>query len=63
MQQIVVAEQDTELAGPQTCAEPLPLQQYGEPEVQRFWAMGFCEGHPPAGLGGVGGLSRDSGWA
>ena len=65
MQQIVVDEQDTELAGPQTCAEPLPLQQYGEPEVQRFWAMGFCEGQlagdPPGGVGGVGGLFRGSG--
>jgi hypothetical protein len=41
IQQIVVEAQDTEAAGPQTCAAPLPLQQYGEPELHRFWAMGF----------------------
>jgi hypothetical protein len=50
MQQIVVAVQVVELAGPHTCPAPLPLQQYGEPEVHRFWAMGFCEGQLEGGV-------------
>lgn len=58
IQQIVVDAQDTEAAGPQTCDAPLPLQQYGEPEVQRFWAIGFWVGQFGGGGGGGGGGVR-----
>lgn len=46
MQQIIVEEQVVEPAGPQTCDEPLPMQQYGDPEVRRFWATESCLGQP-----------------
>jgi len=61
IQQIVVELQDVVLAGPQTCEAPLPLQQYGEPELQRFCAIGFCLAQ--FGLGGEGGAGGPRGSA
>ncbi|KAH8657134.1 hypothetical protein BGZ60DRAFT_416883 [Tricladium varicosporioides] len=53
MQQIVVDVHFVVAEGPQTAPAPLPLQQYGDPEVQRFWLTGCVEGQ----LGLCGGRS------
>ena len=41
MQQIVVDSHVVVLEGPHTVDLPVPLQQYGEPELQTLLAMGF----------------------
>lgn len=51
MQQIVIEEQATLLAGPHTCDAPLPEQQYGAPDVQTFCETVF--GQLPFFPGGV----------
>jgi hypothetical protein len=40
MQQIAIEVHSTVPAGPHTCEAPVPVQQYGAPEVQRFCAIG-----------------------
>ena len=52
MQQIAVDWQLTEAAGPHTCELPSPEQQYGVPEVHRFWAIGFWQSCFLVGGGG-----------
>lgn len=53
MQQIAVDWQLTEAAGPHTCELPSPEQQYGVPELQRFWVIGFWQSCFLAGDSGV----------
>ena len=58
IQQIVIEEQATLLAGPHTCEAPLPEQQYGAPDVQTFCDTVF--GQLPFFPGGVSALRLSS---